>query len=337
MAAVPEFAGRSYLANSQQKIGEVYDCGGDTSAVPNSFNSTKHNIFEGNIFAEAVTEDNPTTSNGNGIQYSGQDGIIRNNVFHSCYVGLAMQYYGDEALYTINNRVYHNVFYNNDGGGIAIRPNTVSNIFQNNILLDNKGCNPDCTAVSPGQIIYRTPLHPTTRIERNSILYQAAGDRVMEPEFSAGSTIAQFSSANPGVMTANLEVNPLFVNAPANDFRLQSGSPMIDQGVFLTTTVSGDSGTTIPVRDAWPFYDGFGIPWETGDLIQLQGQTQTARIVAVSYTANTLTVDRPLTWTAGQGVSLRFAGAAPDIGAFETGGSNGSRPSPPQNLRIVSP
>ena len=43
----------NYFANTLQKIAEIYDCGADTTAVPNSFNSTKHNLFEGNIFADA--------------------------------------------------------------------------------------------------------------------------------------------------------------------------------------------------------------------------------------------------------------------------------------------
>jgi parallel beta-helix repeat protein len=324
----------NYFANSQQKIGEVYDCGADTSAVANSFNSTRHNIFEGNVFADAVTEDNPTTSNGNGIQYGGQEGIIRRNLFYSCYVGLAMQYYGDESLYVTNNRVYHNVFYDNDGAGIAIRANTVNNVYKNNILFANKGCYPDCTAVSPGQIVYRSPFPAGTRIDNNTIIYQSAGQPVMELEGSAGRTLAQFNSSFPGVLSGNLESNPLFVNAATKDFNVQAGSPMIDAGAFLTTTSAAGSGTTIPVNDAHPFYDGFGIPWETGDLIQLQGQTQTARVTAVNYTTKRLTIDRSMTWSAGQGVSLQFTGTAPDIGAYEL---VSSRPSPPRNLRIVVP
>ena len=72
----------NYFSNSQQKIGEVYDCGADTSAVPNAFNSTTHNVIEDNVFA--LTEPYYSTSGGNGIQYAGQDGIIRRNVFYDC-------------------------------------------------------------------------------------------------------------------------------------------------------------------------------------------------------------------------------------------------------------
>jgi hypothetical protein len=69
------------------------------------------------------------------------------------------------------------------------------------------------------------------------------------------------------------------------------------------------------VEDAGYFCDGFDIV--EGDLIQLEGQTEISRVVDVLYEDNTLVVDRPLNWTAGQGVGLSYAGSGPDIGAFE--------------------
>ena len=56
--------------------------------------------------------------------------------------------------------------------------------------------------------------------------------------------------------------------------------------------------------------------------------------VAVDYAQNTITVDKALTWQAGQGLSLPYTGPAPDLGAFEFG-SGGQPPAPPTNLRIV--
>ena len=99
------------------------------------------------------------------------------------------------------------------------------------------------------------------------------------------------------------------------DFRLQSASPSINAGVFLTTTTTAGSETAIPVEDAGFFIDGLGIV--PGDRIQLQGQSQTASITSVDYSTNQFTIDTPLTWTAGLGVSLPYAGSAPDIGTFE--------------------
>jgi hypothetical protein len=92
------------------------------------------------------------------------------------------------------------------------------------------------------------------------------------------------------------------------------------------------SGSQFNVQDAGYFSDGWGII--EGDEIRLHGSTQVARITRVDYSSNTISVDRALTWTQNQGVSLVYNGTATDIGAFEFGGA--SRPEPPRNLRVVS-
>lgn len=120
--------------------------------------------------------------------------------------------------------------------------------------------------------------------------------------------------------------NPLFVNTnllgesvtDQPDMHLRSGSPLIDSGVWLATITSASgSGNTFTVSDSGYFYDGWGIPGEIGDLVQLQGQTTQTRITLVDYGTMTLTTADSLTWTNGQGVSLAYAGTAPDIGAYE--------------------
>jgi hypothetical protein len=42
-------------------------------------------------------------------------------------------------------------------------------------------------------------------------------------------------------------------------------------------------------------------------------------VTAVDLEANRLRLDRALTWSAGQGVALRYSGSRPDVGAFESG------------------
>ncbi len=305
----------NYFYNSQQKIGEVYDCGEDTSAVPNSFDSTKHNLIEGNEFGKSSTY--YATTGGNGIQYAGQNGIIRKNVFYNCGVGLGMQVYSDEALYVENNRVYQNVFYDNTCAGIGVRGDEQNDVFKNNILYWNKGISGDCYGTGPAQIVFRGSIQGYT-FQNNNIFNQSAGQDVIHEEFGTGVSLTWFQTNYPGVYRDNVEVNPGFVNAAGADFTLDNTSPMIDAGGFLTHTANAGSGTVVPVLDASYFYDGFGIDGEIGDLIRLEGQNVLLRITAVNYTANTLTLSASISWSAGQGVALAYSDSAPDMGAFES-------------------
>jgi hypothetical protein len=304
----------NYFSNTQQKIAEIYDCGDDTSAVPHAFDATHHNVIEGNVFAEASAY--YSTSGGNGIQYAGQDGIIRRNVFYHTNVGLGMQVYADEALYNQHNRVYHNVFYENNCAGIAIRADAVDNIYKNNILYKNKGISGDCNGVGPAQMVYRSPL-AQFRFERNNLLNTQPGEAVIQEEFGSGNSLGYFEVSFPNLFANNLELDPGFIDETAFEFRLKSASPMLDGGAFLASTATTGSGTTLAVEDARYFHNGFGISGIAGDLIQLAGQTETARVISVDYSANTLVLDKVLSWSSGQGVSLAYTGAAPDIGAYE--------------------
>ena len=120
------------------------------------------------------------------------------------------------------------------------------------------------------------------------------------------------------VLVKIFKVTRCFVSPVDRDFHLQSGSPNIDNGVFLTQTSQAGSGQTITVQDASYFIDGFGVI--AGDVIQLEGQTQTARITNI--TGNTITLDTALSWSNGLGVSLAYVGSKPDIGAYEYDGSS---------------
>src|SRR5207247_8921336 len=111
--------------------------------------------------------------------------------------------------------------------------------------------------------------------------------------------------------------NPLFVNATSTfgtpsdvtypDLRITASSPAINVGGALTTiTTASGSGTSSTVADAAYFVDGWGIA--QGDLIQLSGNTQRARITSVNYNTKVITVDTSLTWTQNQGVTLDYEG-----------------------------
>jgi len=89
--------------------------------------------------------------------------------------------------------------------------------------------------------------------------------------------------------------------------------------------VANGSGISFVVADS-DFFQA-GLAGIKGDLIQLQGQTVTAQLLASTQPLRTIMVNTRLTWTNGQGVALPYNGAAPDIGAFEFG-ANTAKPAP---------
>ncbi|MBL3616595.1 MAG: right-handed parallel beta-helix repeat-containing protein [gamma proteobacterium endosymbiont of Lamellibrachia anaximandri] len=307
----------NYFYNEIQKIGEIYDC--DNVGFDHEFtihDATKYNLVEGNTFAK--TNAYYSTSGGNGIQYAGQNGIIRQNVFYANNSGLGMQNYSPEARFNTHNRVYNNVFHKNLCGGITTMDSSVGgfedNLFANNILNKNTDCErPD----APYQHVYRNDMSGY-QFDSNNFFSGNVGDNVIGHWGSSGISLVDAQNTKPAFYVNNLEQDPQFVDEVNRDFTLESTSPMIDAGRFLTTTVGSGSGTTLVVDDAGYFYDGFGIDGEAGDEIQLQGSSETAIIVGINYASHTITLDRTLTWNAGQGVALKYNGAAPDMGAFET-------------------
>ena len=109
----------------------------------------------------------------------------------------------------------------------------------------------------------------------------------------------------------------MFLDENARDFRPNAGSPLIDGGDFLTRTIGAGSGTALPLADVLYFSNGFGIEGLLGDVIQLSGQSNRARIVAIDYAQKVLHLDRSLSWAANQGVGLSYEGAGPNIGVYE--------------------
>jgi hypothetical protein len=149
-------------------------------------------------------------------------------------------------------------------------------------------------------------------IVKNNIFYKNTSCSEGATQVFIGNTTAVKLENN-----AILSASPLFADEARHDLHLTADSPMIDAGAFVTRTVGAGNGKVLPVEDVGYFYDGFGIPGEIGDMIQLERESSTARIVRIDYTNRTLTLDRVVTWTRGQNLHLQYSGIGPDMGAFE--------------------
>jgi len=291
---------------------------------------SRRNVYEDNIVTMAGYEGDHDI--GTGLKYVSSYNIIRRNIVYdnpSAGFGLRSQIRKNRYLPNIGNRAYHNVFYNNGdlkhglnyascgmyyfgyGNGPEAMP-IEDNIVVNNIFMENapyhQRIEPDLVVedVMRDNTYENNIMHPSLPVDFLGISRSL--------DYMESNTFQQVQFAN------NLEQNPSFVNANNHNFNLNSNSAAIDAGRFLTKVRSNGSGNVIPVEDASYFMDGFGIV--AGDLIQLEGEQTTARITDINYNNNQITVDRNLSWQAGQGVSLPYNGNSPDIGAKEWGGTS---------------
>ncbi|MBN1940760.1 MAG: right-handed parallel beta-helix repeat-containing protein [Candidatus Diapherotrites archaeon] len=339
----------NYIHNDLQKGGGVCDCdsdvmnwhgNGEFRTSSSNYDATKHNLIEKNVFAKTALRDNYSAENG--IQYAGQDGILRNNIFYDIRgssIGFAL--YGGEASYNYGNRTYNNVFYDNDHWGVSV-PRDLSytfndTVFKNNIFYKNTFVRADFrdrwftdlyAAIDGEPVQVYVGSKSDYLFEKNNLFYSQPNEThyIVYATDQAGSgdrnpeqhPLSWWESNYPALFSGNLELEPAFVNASGHDFNLTQSSPMVDAGAFLTVATNSGSGTTLVVADAKYFFDGFGILGEQGDLIQIQGSTQTARVTSVNYSTNTLTLASSLSWNSGDKVSLAYNGNAPDLGAVES-------------------
>jgi hypothetical protein len=244
-----------------------------------------YNLYEGNRFG---------ISGASGLALRTPYNLLRFNLFYYADSGglqvVSSAAGQDHADY---NRIYRNTFYHNGHqesdpgfqGGMYFAnwsgQSPVGNVVKGNVFYDNKS----------GAITYEGQVNPQV-IENNW------DQNSMDPKF------VNLSVSAPGDPTLP-------------DLRLRADSPCIDAGAYPTRITSATgSGAQFQVEDARYFVDGWGIPHVQGDEIQL-ANGQRARITNVNYATHMITIDRVLTWTQNQGVSLAYEGAAPDLGAYE--------------------
>lgn len=261
---------------------------GRTSAIHSDGTSNAHLVFENNIVRDSGGF-TPGPCAAYGMQADSAYQIIRNNLFYNNH-GHGLELWGMAGAGTSkNSRVYNNVMFGN-GNNI------------NGDVPQNEGYGIDLNFISETNIGDFSGI-----MMKNNILYK---NRYVGVNYKGSTDPSRHFEINNFEDT---DGTPAFINEASYDFHLNSNSACINKGAWLTTTTNAGSGTSIPVVDAGYFIDGFGIV--DGDIIQLQGQTQTARITNIDYNNNIITVNTSLTWSSG--VALSYSGSAPDIGAYE--------------------
>jgi hypothetical protein len=254
------------------------------------------NLVEGNRIGPGGQP--PDNAESSGIGMATKSNIVRFNCFYRAtgpgvMMGTTSAYYTGPAY----NRLYHNTFYQN---GQSTNPESGAEVLAG-IGIANYG--------SPYSLIgnaiknnafYSNPVSIATyRVNLSDQIIQGNFQQTGDPLFVDGTI-------------------PNLTNASLPNFQLRTNSPCIDRGVALTTITSATgSGRTVQLADATYFMDGWGVV--QGDLIQLLGTTQRARILSVNYATRSITVDANLTWTQNQGVTMAYEGTAPDLGAYEYG------------------
>lgn len=280
----------------------------------NPYGGSSWNLIEGNTIIDAgenylnnvcgsEKDRNSARYLHGGIQLEGTHNIIRRNVMYNCG-RMAVENYGADGC--DNNKIYNNTFYENYRDWDSVTGADVDgNIAKNNIFWASRK-----TLVE----------HDVQGARRDNYFINNCMSGNADLIFwypSPGYKTPSWMEANyPLLWSGNITTDPAFINAAGRDFRLGNNSPCIDAGAWLTEiTSSGGSGQSFAVSDASYFCDGWGII--PGDVIQLEGETQTVKVTNVDYVSNTISVDTSLSYYSGQGVSLAYSGFSPDIGADE--------------------
>lgn len=225
-----------------------------------------------------------------------------------------------------HNRIYNNVLFNNGTYGIKTWCSDgfvcADNVIMNNVVAHDLSLDGPCQYGFGEFLVATTFLDPAqdNRYRKNFVVVYDNGwlnDSDCAIYYYDGVSVfgyAKVSSFEAGgsnwLDNVYWGCDPMFVDPPNGDFRLRTGSCLIDAGAPLTVASSTGSGSSLPVQDALYFWPG--------DEIMIGGN-QVRRIASADYDNNRLSLDSPASWSAGDAVTISYTGSAPDIGAYEYG------------------
>ena len=232
-----------FVNNYIHHVGKVQNCNVFYIPSPNS-------LFEGNRFdvvgCTAIAFWNPDES-------TAHDGVIRNN-----FIASAGRFWASEGTYANSDAPLQADTVNLHGAGIFVTRGGGAKVY-NNIIVDSPG------GIYAGHDVWDCLI-------ANNTVYgnTASGDG--DPDYNAGIILDDLAGGSrdctvqnnivyqPGVTSPrpivdlganntfshNLTSDPLFVDPSTHDFRLQQGSPAIDEGATLTEVTEDYDGVSRP-------------------------------------------------------------------------------------------
>ena len=181
-----------------------------------------------------------------GIEIAGGDNnTIRYNLITDNSEGIALYQGGTGGSMTPAqkktefNKIYNNVIDNSSYLGIRLYTNTHNTTAKNNIVINSDSFHIRMKNISVGHIL------------DNNLYYDSGGFMIAGVW---GYNFTEYKSIT-GQGANSMESNPIFVNLTANNFRLQSSSPAINNGtdVGLTTDYIGNPIVGIPDIGAYEY------------------------------------------------------------------------------------
>ena len=247
--------------------------------------------------------------------------ILRHNrIFRNVGGPISMHPWAREDGYLADTRVYNNVFDDNANQGITVQ--SASEYTRDLVIANNIFSRNDPHGVQRA-VEMRAGTAEQVRVIGNAITGVEPGQAIVH-DYGEVFTVeavqdAELQAEHGARYVANLDADPGYVDPEQYNHALRADSPLRNAGSFLTTASGDGVGMLLAVEDAAYFYDGFGIEGEQGDLIAVGRSEQRARVLAVDHEANSLLLDREISWQDGDPVSLPWSGDAPDIGVYEHG------------------
>jgi len=262
--------------------------------------------------------------------------IIQNNIINNYNGGMSLGIMSEAVetppyLIYGENRIKNNVIWNNHKLGLGESVNVIDRDLW--YFFSTNGAPPYSWPYPPsGDVVENNLIGDGTKQIRH--YYSGSGNPGTDYYSNSGDGSPYADQNSYITFSNNISGDPLFIEADDTagistgttnqDLNIDSTSPCIDAGAFLTQTNGSGSGSfTVIVDDAGYFYDGWNMT--NGDRIQIGDEI--VRILAIA--GNTLTIDRSISWADNTNVSFPYAGDAPDIGMIEYGILPAGEPEPP--------